>query len=94
MQHDVIEQNPALTALLGCHRQQQCFLALLRAEADGSLIEQPVFLILLEVMPQWGSDYFMLALAVNIILRVATPVHFRLKGVSKVAPFPFKINTV
>ena len=66
MQHDAIEQNPALTVLLGCHHQQQCFLALLHVEADESLIEQPVFSILLEVLPQWGSDYFMLAPVVSI----------------------------
>jgi len=66
VQHDVIAQNPALTVLLGCRRQQQCFLALLHAVADESLIEQPVFSILLEVLPQWGSDYFMLAPVVNI----------------------------
>ena len=69
MQHDVIEQNPVVTVLYVCRRQQQCSLALLHTEADESLIEQPVFSILLEVWPQWGSDYFMLAPAVNIKLR-------------------------
>ena len=61
MQHDAIELNQALTVLLACRRQEQCFLTLLHAEADESLIEQPVFSILLEMLPQWGSDYLMLA---------------------------------
>ena len=68
MQHDAIAQNPVVKVFLACRRQQQCFLALLHAEADESLIEQPVFSILLEVLPQWGSDYFMLA--PEIIIKV------------------------
>jgi hypothetical protein len=43
---------------------------LLHVEVDESLIEQPVFSIVLEVLPHWGSDYFILAPVISIELRV------------------------
>ena len=87
MLHDAIEQNPALTVLLGCRRQQQCFLALLHAEADESLIEQPAFSILLEVLPQSGGDCFSLARQLISNSEGYAFTLFRLLGAGKAAPF-------